>query len=150
MSLTLSSAAATPIAPYVPGGADVATGFEPATQSTLPNALFELALTRNRDRQFQLTANKPSAGGQKENQAADILDALIGRAFPVPNDDAVLQPTWAMEAMHRSMNMVKLVLLTRPDGQIVRAVRSVANSRSLWQRNSRSCSIRCRRRRARV
>ena len=111
MSVTLSSAAATPIAPYAPGWADVATGFEPATQSTLPNALFELALTRNRDRQFQLTVNKPSAGGQKENQAADILDALIGRAFRVPNDDAVLQRTWAMEAMHRSMTMVKLVLL---------------------------------------
>jgi hypothetical protein len=63
MSLTLSSAPATPIAPFAPEWADVATGFEPATQSTLPNALSELALTRNRDRQFPLTVNKPSASG---------------------------------------------------------------------------------------
>jgi hypothetical protein len=42
---------------------------------------------------------------------ANLLEVLVGMAFPVPTDCPSLRAIWAVEAMNRSLNMLRLVML---------------------------------------
>ena len=86
---------------------------EASNSEKLPQVVHQKMLLRARDRHANPAVRQMDRSRNVDLccHRANLLEALVGMAFPVPTEDPSLRAIWAVEAMNRSLNMLRLVML---------------------------------------